>query len=757
MDSYDEDLAGLESRILELVAQAGYRPAKARRIAVQLGLEDDRVADVKRIVKRLVKQGRLAYEARHLIRLPGAAVAESAGAGSAARGPLVGTFRRIQAGGGFVRLRSDSAGGPAPEDVFVPPDATADASTGDVVAVRLSSKRGRAGAPQGRVIEIVERESHDFVGTYFESRGAGWVRVDGNVFAQPVFVGDAGAKGAQTDDKVVIEMVRFPTHLRDGEAVITEVLGGAGQPGVDTLSVMREFHLPDDFPQAALDDARQQAERFTEEVPAGRLDLTRETVITIDPVDARDFDDAISLDRLEDGGWRLGVHIADVAHFVPVGGGLDREARQRGTSVYLPDRVLPMLPEIVSNGLASLQPGKVRFTKTAFLEFTDEGLCTHAEFHNSAIQSSKRLTYEQVDAFLGDPAAHRKWGVKIGDLLARMRTLAATLRRRRFARGALELSLRDVQVDLDRRGQVVGAHVELNTESHQMIEEFMLSANEAVAEFLAEKGLVFLRRVHKAPSEHKMRLLTEFVRELGFAVPNLEDRFAMQRLLADVADKPEQHAVNYALLRSLQRAVYSPAEEGHYALASECYCHFTSPIRRYPDLTIHRMLEAVLAHRKPKQDRLELVKLAEHCSEQEQRAEAAERELTRLKLLAYLSQRIGDEMDALVTGVESFGLFVQGIDLPAEGLVPVASLNDDFYQYDRAAHTLSGRRAGNTFRLGDRVRVTVARVDLQRRELDFYLVGHQARPAQGGKKRGGRKPPRKARPPKRPKRKGRRK
>jgi ribonuclease R len=280
----------------------------------------------------------------------------------------------------------------------------------------------------------------------------------------------------------------------------------------------------------------------------------------------------------------------------------------------------------------------------------------------------------------------------------------------------------EVKIELDKNGRVSGARVVENTESHQIIEEFMLSANVAVAERLRDKGFQFLRRIHPSPSPRKLKALTEFIKELGYKVSSLESRFELQKLLLQSAGRPDQHAVNYAVLRSLQRAIYSPMEEGHYALASDCYCHFTSPIRRYPDLTVHRLVESILTGRKPRNDRDELVVLGRHCSDREQRAEAAERQLTKLKLLSYLSDHIGLEMDAVITGVESFGIFVQGVELPAEGLVRVDSLERDNYRFDRANHTLAGHREGNSYRLGDLLKVVVARVDMERRELDFRLV-----------------------------------
>ena len=370
-------------------------------------------------------------------------------------------FQRTQKGFGFVRLRSEDATAEL-KDIYIPAESTQDAATGDVVLVQVGRPRRGQPGPRGEIVEVVERQTQQFVGTYLESAGAAYVRIDGPLFARPIYVGDPGAKNARPDDKVVIEMLRFPSPLRDGEGVITEVLGPRGKPGVDTLSIIREFNLPDQFPPDVLEDAHAQAEKF-DESPGGRTDFTGETIVTIDPVDARDFDDAISLERLEDGGWRLGVHIADVSHFVRPGSPLDREATDRATSVYLPDRVLPMLPEVISNGLASLQPGKVRFTKSAVMEFTAEGLRTSTELHSAAIRSSKRLTYEQVDEFLaglsctgsrptvchcfaeqrpprrGTACRHachsdmrRKLGGKVCDLLGRMHTLAMTLRKRRI-------------------------------------------------------------------------------------------------------------------------------------------------------------------------------------------------------------------------------------------------------------------------------------------------------------------------------------
>jgi ribonuclease R len=770
----------IRNAILRHTGEPRYRAVKPKGIAKKLGFTGEDLPRVKKAIKQLVKEGKLAYGPNHLVcsvtqgpvdsipddSLPAdgghetAPAVPNSGIGKPRKdnptGPrskhLVGTYRRTAKGFGFVRPEGTLASTGRDSDIYVAAKNSGDAAHGDIVRLRLMSGsnlqgrserghsekdrseggRSEGGRSEGRVIDIVERATNRFVGTYFEQTGMGLVQIDGNLFTSPIYVGDPGAKGARDDDKVVLEMVRFPSQVRDGEGVLVQILGQKGQAGIDTLSIIHQFNLPGEFPEDVLENARQQAEAFevltrtgSSDLAHGRRDLTGETILTIDPTTARDFDDAISLKRLDHGHWQLGVHIADVSHFVQPKSSLDREAFQRATSVYLPDQVIPMLPEIISNNLASLQPGKVRYAVTALIEFTAEGARVSTDLFKSVITSCRRFTYEEVDHFLAD---HKLWQDKlepeVHTLLGRMHTLGMLLRGRRFERGALELSMPELEIDLDAEGRVCGAHLEKNTESHQIIEEFMLAANMAVAETLAEQGLLYLRRVHGNPDPRKLKALTEFVKELGLEVENLESRFELQKLLNDVRSDSREHAVNYAVLRSMQRAVYSPEEEAHYALASDNYCHFTSPIRRYPDLTIHRLIDSLNRGKPPQQSMETLLFLGDHCSDREQRATQAERELNKVKLLHYFQDKIGTEMEGIITGVERFGLFVLGTEIPAEGFVHISSLADDHYRFDRAGHVLQGFRSGNAYRLGDPVRVVVVSVDIDRRELDFRLLGH---------------------------------
>jgi ribonuclease R len=713
----------LENQVLEIVNNPNYKPLKPRVFAKKLDLVDDQVRDLKKAIKRLVKRGQVMWGPGHLVMKTTSEPQSEQG--------LVGIFRRANAGFGFVTpLAQDTL---YESDIYIPKRMTADAADGDTVRISVSHKRrGRDFGYSGRILEVVERRSNRFVGSYVEIGEYGYVRVDGAAFDSDIWVGDASAKNGQTGDKVVIEMVRFPSFQRNGEAVIIEVLGAAGKPGVDTLSIMRQYELPDKFPDSVMDDARKEAEAFDEKIKDGREDFTNWTVITIDPFDARDFDDAISLTRLENGHWQLGVHIADVSHFVRPNTAVDNEAYARATSVYLPDRVIPMLPEIISNNLASLQPHHVRYTMTAIIEFTEKGVRVATDLKRSAIKSAHRFNYEEIDEYLTDS---QPWKEKLSEpvfkLVGDMHELAMILRKRRMDGGSLEMGVPEIKIELDRQGQVTGAKKVENTESHQIIEEFMLAANEAVAQELVDRELYLMRRIHETPDREKLRQLTQFIRQVGIECDSLQSRFEIKRVLEQVANKPERDAVNFAILRAMKKAIYSPKEFGHYALNMDAYCHFTSPIRRYPDLIIHRMVGSIIEGKKPASDFGLLTRLGIHCSDMERRAESAERDLVKLKLLNFLSDKIGTIMHAVISGVESYGVFASCIELPVEGLVPIENLPDDYYEFDKASRILSGRQKENQFRLGNKITLRIANVDTNTRQLTFEIEGVKKKKSNG--------------------------
>ncbi|HET6573339.1 MAG TPA: ribonuclease R [Fimbriiglobus sp.] len=712
-------MSDLTTRILHALARPSYTPVKPKVLARRMGIPDEQYPEFRKTLRSLVRDARIEVGRDHTLRAVDP------------YGTVVGVYRRTGSGVGYVRPHTVS--GETGPEVRVREGREQDAATGDEVMVRITRRATKTGGASGDIVRVLERATRMFVGTYFERDGQGHVRVDGTVFAHSVWVGDPGAKGARPQDKVVVDMLRFPTADERGEGVITEVLGPLGKPGVDTLSIIKGFGLPEAFPKAALEEARTQAELFREDDLDGREDFTQDTVITIDPADARDFDDAVSVTiDPKSKHWVLTVHIADVAHFCKAGGPLDAEARKRATSVYLPQKVIPMFPEVISNGLASLQQGKLRYVKTVRMEFTPSLQKGHVQFFNGAIRVRRRFTYEEVQAIFDDLQARGRPSPGLQPdvlaLLKSMRDLALLLRKKRLKRGALELSMPEPVLEYDANGKVTGAHFAEHNLSHQVIEEFMLAANEAVAEHFSRLEVPFLRRVHPAPNEEKLEAFAGFAELLGYPMKRHQDRFELQRILHESADKPERAAIHYSLLRSLKKAAYSPIQDQHYALASADYCHFTSPIRRYPDLQVHRLFDKWVKTGKASADVSELVALGEHCTKMEKRAETAERELVKLKILQYLSTRLGEKLDAVITGVADYGFFAQAERFPAEGLVHISSLTDDYYEFDDEHLALFGRRRKKRYRLGDRVRVEVARVDVQRRMLDFRLATEEQPP-----------------------------
>ncbi len=714
----------LAQQILDYVYHPQYQPVKPKGIHRALGLPPDDYPLIRKAVKRLVLEGKLAYATNHLVLTP----QQLSGAQKLTRG----TFRQAAAGFGFVRpmLTGKLV---AVEDIFIPASQTGSAMEGDTVAVRV--RGSRKGGKEGEVVEIVARARRQFAGTYGVEKGKSVVWLDGVATGSPVLVGDVRGLPIEQGDKVVVELVKFPDQHSPGEAVIMEVLGSSKNPAVDTLAVMRQYGLQEEFPSEVIEQARAQADAFEEgKIPAERRDLTKTVTMTIDPQDARDFDDAISLTRNEKGNWELLVHIADVAHFVPIGTVLDEEAKKRATSVYLPDRVIPMLPEVISNHLASLQPDKVRLTKSVLMEMDDKGTILHQEVFNSAIYNHQRMNYEQVDMYLQNPEDWReRLSPAVWQLLRDMHTLAMVLRKNRARDGALELHLPEVKIELDKAGKVRGARIVENTESHQIIEEFMLAANQAVATWLDDLDIPFLRRAHAPPERRRLQKLNDFVRDLGIKCESMESRFEIQRVIAQVRGKPTEYAVNYAILKSMSKAVYQPEMEVHYALQFDHYCHFTSPIRRYPDLQVHRTVDRLIRQQQPAGDPLPvLITLGQHCSDKEQNAEFAEREIIKIKLLHFLNKKIGESLAGVISGVTPEGFYVRGTKFPAEGFVSASSLPEDRYRFEKQGQVLEGFRSGNRFRLGDSVTVKIHEVDLARRALLLRLVTNHTASTEAG-------------------------
>ena len=727
----------IRNQILSHLKSDNYRPQRPRRLAKELELASEEVYPTFRdALKDLVHQGHVILGDRGTIVLPGQA---------SARNEFTGTYRHNKRGFGFV-IPTDPT---SREDLFIPEGQNGGAITGDVVKCTITSRGQKDGKAmyEGRVQEIMQRTQKKFVGSLIKHGHEWLVLPDGNTFVEPIFTPDAASRHIKPGTKVVVEMTTYPEGRERAVGVITQVLGKAGEKDVDLRAVIVQHNLPQDFTEEVLNQARESVANFNpEEQRARRLDLTAELICTIDPDDAKDYDDAISLRQLDSGLWELGVHIADVSYFVPSGSALDDEAYQRSNSCYFPGHVIPMLPEILSNGVCSLQENVPRLCKSAFITYDDGAHPISARYENTLIKSAKRLRYREAQAILDHaqqvphpdgPRRIADYPADVVELLHQMNALAKRLQKRRQHEGQIVLELPEVELVLDQEGKVIDAIPEDQSFTHTLIEMFMVEANEAVARLLDSLKLPFIRRVHPEPELSNSERLRQFVQVSGFKIPRQLDRKAIQMLLATVRGKPEAFAINLAVLKSLTRAEYSPEPVGHFALASEHYCHFTSPIRRYADLTVHRLLDAYFEARGGSGGRggrktaqvdpatvpsfSDLVLAGRHMSFNERRADDAERELRQIKLLELLKDQVGEVFTGVVTGITKFGLFVQIQRYLIDGLIRYDNLMDDWWDVDERAGVVRGQRTGKRIGIGDVVKTYIVRVDVARRELDLAI------------------------------------
>ncbi|HWP64694.1 MAG TPA: ribonuclease R, partial [Candidatus Limnocylindria bacterium] len=599
---------------------------------------------------------------------------------------------------------------------------------GDRVVVRI--ERTHEGRAEGRIIRILERGASTIVGRYeLDDSGLGFVVPFDRRLLVDVHVPRDETNGAQPGQMVTVEITRWPTPTRNAVGRIVEVLGRVDEPGVDTAVIIRKYNLPDRHSEEALAEARRLGAAVRERDIRGRTDFRGWRTVTIDGEHARDFDDAITIERLPGGRYRLGVHIADVAHYVPEGSALDEEAYERGTSVYFPERAVHMFPEELATGLCSLNPHVDRLVQSVVMDVDRRGQVVHYEIHDGVINSDARMTYTEVNAILTerDPETTARYRHLV-PMFETMRELYEILRERRRRRGSIDFDLPEPEVILDAEGLVQDIIAPERNVAHRIIEEFMLLANETVAAHLEARGVPTLYRVHEEPDPVKVEEFEEFVSTLGYSLAAPLDALKprhFQRLLDRIRGKPEEKPIAFLMLRTMQKARYDAVNLGHFGLAAASYTHFTSPIRRYPDLVVHRVLResrrGMSAERKAELEE-ELPEVARHTSERERRADDAERELVQWKKVRFMADKVGDEFDGYVTGVAAFGLFVELADHFVEGLVHISTMADDYYRFVERAHVLRGENTKKVYRLGDRVRVQVLRVDLERRQIDLGLV-----------------------------------
>ena len=590
------------------------------------------------------------------------------------------------------------------------------------MVVALAAPRRGDERREAEVLEVVKRARLQTVGTFREQGHFAFVAPDDNRIVHDVYVASADFAQAKDGDKVIVSIDRFPDHRASPEGRVLQVLGPASDPATRVLSLALSMDVRAGFPDDVIAEADQVREALSEDALRGRLDLRKKTIFTVDPVDANDFDDAIHIEKLPNENFELGVHIADVSYYVREDTALDREAFARGTSVYLVDRVIPMLPEKLSNLVCSLRPNEEKLTYSCIMEVTPRGKVVRSEIRESVIRSAQRFTYEEVQELI----EQRSRKHPLAGPVRMAAQLARTLMKKRMREGSVDFDLPEVRVVLDENGNVTDVRRKERKEANRLIEEFMLLANRTVSQEIARRRTPppFVYRVHDKPDEERIQKLSEYVRAFGYSLKltggNVESR-DLNSLLDHVKGAPEAAVIEEAALRAMAKARYQVENIGHYGLGFAHYSHFTSPIRRYPDLMAHRLLKRYLSSGGPVNAE-ELQERCEHCSEREKAATEAERESIKLKQVEYMQQHVGEEFAGVVSGVTKFGVFVELEEVLVEGLVHVRDLNDDYYEYDERSYRLVGQYSGKAYRLGDPVRVLVAAANVERREIDLTFV-----------------------------------
>lgn len=614
------------------------------------------------------------------------------------------------------------------QDVFIPRRSMMGAMHNDKVVARIEAS-GRDGKREGRIIRIIERFHKKIVGRFEKGRNFGFIIPTDRKICYDLFIAPKYFHGAKDGDLVVAEITAYPQNSRNPEGEIIKVLGKATTPGIDTEVIIEEYGLPAVFSQEILSEAESLPDEVTTEMMQGRRDLRSLTTVTIDGERAKDFDDAVSIEKTAGGKYILWVHIADVSHYVPWDSPLDQEAYSRGTSVYLPDRVIPMFPEKLSNHICSLNPKTDRLTMTVEMLFDHNGIRTDYKIYESVINSNERMTYTNVSKVLQDQDQEiisRYAGLV--DTFLLMKELCLKIRSKRMKRGSIDFDLPEPEIILDLQSNTIDIVISVRNIAHQIIEEFMISANETIARHMSGKPIPSMYRVHEPPDEDKISEFNEFISEIGYSHKLIhQNPKTFQKLLHKLTGKPEEALINQLLLRTMKQARYAVENIGHFGLASQHYTHFTSPIRRYPDLIVHRLVKDTIKRRYLKKDirqQLDVIlpEIARQTSAKERTAMDAERDVVELKKLQYMQNKIGTQYEGVISGVTSFGFFVELKDILVEGLVRVTSMYDDFYRLDEKGHRLLGDRSRKIYRLGDSVRVRLEKVNMENRKIDFTLV-----------------------------------
>lgn len=639
-------------------------------------------------------------------------------------GLFVGKFVSHRKGFGFVESDEEFT-----QDLFIPANDINGALHNDRVMAEVVTPATEDRRAEGKVIKIIKREVTRIVGLFQENKSFGFVVSDDKKFNQDIFIPKRFFAGAKNDDKVVCEITVWPQENRKPEGKIVEVLGQKGERGVEIDSIIRAHGLPEEFPKKVIEEANHVAEQDLGDEIGRRVDLRDLNIFTIDGADAKDLDDAISIEVLPNGNYKLGVHIADVTHYVKEKNKLDKEALKRATSVYLVDKVIPMLPKQLSNGVCSLNPLEDKLTLSCFMEIDQHGKVVNSEIVETVINSKARMTYTEVSDILekDDEKLKKTFAAQVDDFITAEK-LARILMERRRIRGAIDFDFPEAKIILNGDGEVVDIKHYERRISNKMIEEFMLVANETVAEHFYWLQLPFVYRIHETPSLEKMEDLKKFIATFGYVIKgDLENVHPkeIQGIVEKIKGTKEEESISTIALRSMKQAKYSPQCVGHFGLAAKYYCHFTSPIRRYPDLQIHRIIKEQLNNKINNKRQEQLAHIVEYAStqssERERAAELAERDVHDFYKACYMADKVGQEFDGVVSSVTSFGMFVE-LENTVEGLIRLANMRDDYYIYNQETYTIMGERTHKTFKIGDTVRIKVDNVNVDFREIDFALV-----------------------------------
>ena len=702
---------GIKETLLSFMREEAYRPMDIQELVSVFDINPDEYKSFKKVLKTMEKEGLIIRTKKDKFGVP------------ERLGLISGKLEVHSKGYGFLIPENEGE-----KDVFIPSSSMNGAMNGDKVLVQITREDIKGKKREGEVREVLSRANNKIIGVYEDSRNFGFVVPEDSRLNQDIFISKKDRNGANEGDLVICEIVKWADKRRSPEGVIKEVLGKKGDKGLDILTIIKKYGLPEEFPAKVINYAENIEEEIPEKEYARRTDLRNLRMVTIDGEDAKDLDDAVSIERLDNGKFRLGVHIADVSHYVKEKNPLDREALKRGTSVYLIDRVIPMLPKKLSNGICSLNPKVDRLALSCFMIIDSKGKVIQHEIEETVIKTSERMTYTDVTKILenNDEELIKRYDYLVDDFRA-MEELCNILREKRMRRGAIDFNFEESKIILNDLGKPVDIKPYDRAIANRIIEEFMLVCNETIAEHMYWTNLPFVYRIHEDPDEEKLEKFKEFVYNLGYVVRWGQEAHprALQDILDKVKGKKEETVVSTLLLRSMMQAKYSPECVGHFGLAAKYYCHFTSPIRRYPDLQIHRIIKEQL---NGKIDEKRIAKLSniveiasKQSSEMERLAQEAEREVDDLKKAEYMQERIGEEFSAIISSVTSFGLFAE-LPNTIEGLIHITALDDDYYIYDEAHLCLIGERTKKVYRLGDEVKVRCSRVDIDNREVYFDLI-----------------------------------